>query len=292
MYIKVIQLLLIVLINKLIEKVDSFYLNLGYFLKKIKIPRLKSIIIPNDIHNDNKKKLISISPGGFKGVYMYGTCIYIKENYDTSEFIFSGASAGAWNSLMMTCKKDIKYFKEILLEIIKKSKSIKELEYKMKEKILETYTSEDFDLSRLYIGVTTFKNFRIDTILFHDFTNLEDAIDACIASSHIPFISGGLLNKYKTLYTFDGGISSNPYIETEKQLLHITPDIWLKRNNSTHTELQEITSLFSKDKYNFEKLFQEGYEDAHSNKDYLDSIFVNETTVLYSGRDSISPIIQ
>jgi hypothetical protein len=276
MYLKVIHLLLIVLINELIEKVDTFYMNLGHIIKRLNMSRLQSIIIPNDIHNDNKRKLISISPGGFKGVYMYGTCIYIKENYDTSDFIFSGASAGAWNSLMMTCKKDIKYFKEILLEIIKETKSIKELEIKMKEKILETYETVDFDLSRLYIGVTSFRNFRINTVLFHDFKSLEDALDACIASSHIPFISGGLLNKYKSIYTFDGGISSYPYIETEQKLLHITPDIWIKRNNSSNRDLQEITSLFSKNKYNFEKLFQEGYEDAQTNKEYLDSIFLGE----------------
>jgi hypothetical protein len=273
MYVKIIHLLFIVLINKLIEKVDSFYLNLGYILKRLKIPRIKSIIIPDDIHNDDKKKLITISPGGFKGVYMFGTCIYIKENYDTSDFIFSGASAGAWNCLMMTCKKDIKYFKEILLEIIRDSKTINSLEVKMKEKLLETYTTDDFDLSRLYIGVTTLNNFKIDTILFHDFTNLEDALDACIASSHIPFISGGLLNKYKNIYTFDGGISSHPYIETENKLLHITPDIWLKMNNKTHAELEEVTSLFSKDKYNFQKLFEEGYHDTAANKEFLDLLF-------------------
>jgi len=280
MYVKIVHLLLMVLINKLLEKVDSFYLNLGFMLKRLKIPRLKSIIIPTDVHNDDKKKLITISPGGFKGIYMYGTCIYIKENYDTSDYIFSGASAGSWNSLMMTCKKDIKYFKEILLEIIKESKTIKTLEYKIKEKILETYTTEDFDLSRLYIGVTSFKNFRIDTVLFHDFQNLEDALDACIASSHIPFISGGLLNKYKSIYTFDGGISSYPYIETSQRLLHITPDIWIKRNNTSHPNLQEFTSLFSKDKYNFENLFQEGYEHAQKNKDYLDSILGGEGGVV------------
>jgi len=70
--------------------------------------------IPNKEYFQNKK-LITISPGGYKGVYMYGICSYIKENYNLSDYIFSGASAGAWNSLMMTCKKDISQFKKDII---------------------------------------------------------------------------------------------------------------------------------------------------------------------------------
>jgi hypothetical protein len=71
-------------------------------------------------------------------------------------------------------------------------------------------------------------------------------------------------------------------------LLHITPDIWIKRNNTSHPNLQEFTSLFSKDKYNFENLFQEGYEDAQSNKDYLDSIIGDNS--LFSSQTSLHDV--
>ena len=76
------------------------------------------------------KKIISISPGGYKGVYMLGICIYIKDNFNLDEFIFSGASAGAWNSLMLCCKKDVTFFKTDIVDYsIKNSKTIFELEY-------------------------------------------------------------------------------------------------------------------------------------------------------------------
>ena len=63
------------------------------------------------------KKIISISPGGFKGVYMLGICMYIKDHFDLRPFIFSGASAGAWNSLMLTCKKDVKLLKNEIVTV-------------------------------------------------------------------------------------------------------------------------------------------------------------------------------
>ena len=51
------------------------------------------------------KKLISISPGGLKGFYELGILSFIKENYDMENYIFSGASAGSWCSLLMVMKK-------------------------------------------------------------------------------------------------------------------------------------------------------------------------------------------
>ena len=55
-------------------------------------------------------KMISISPAGIYGFYTLGTCAYIKENYDVSDYIFSGASAGSWNSLYMVLKNDLELY--------------------------------------------------------------------------------------------------------------------------------------------------------------------------------------
>jgi len=221
------------------------------------------------------KKIISISPGGYKGIYMLGTTSYIKKHYDLDNYIFSGASAGAWNALMLTCKKDITCnLDELLYDNIRDSKSILELEQHMKFSILHKFTTDDFDLRRLFVGVTTFHNKQSNTTIFSGFTNLEDALDSCIASSHIPFITGGAINKYKNLLTFDGGFSRHPYISHMEHSLHITPDIWVERNNNEnlYNEISEYTSLFSKKKFNFKELYRAGYEDAERNKPFLDSV--------------------
>jgi hypothetical protein len=228
----------------------------------------------SDTVNYDIKKLISISPGGYKGVYMLGTCTYIKEKYDTKDYLFSGASAGAWNSLMMVCKKNfIENKKEIINYSIENSKNINDLQNLMKKQIMKHYKTEDFDLDRLYIGVTTINKLNIDTKIYYNFENLEDAIDCCIASSHIPMITGGIFNKYKNVLSFDGGFSNYPYLHKIKSIIHITPNIWNDRLTNNKRK-DSFTTLFFKNRYNFDKLFEDGYEDAKKNKDFLDSLFL------------------
>ena len=61
-----------------------------------------------DYYFDNKylndKKIINIYPAGLRGFYEMGVCIYIKEKYNIDNYVFSGASAGSWNSLYLSNK--------------------------------------------------------------------------------------------------------------------------------------------------------------------------------------------
>lgn len=226
------------------------------------------------------KKLITISPGGFKGFYLMGILAYIKEKYDTSDLIYSGASAGAWNGLFMCYKGDPMSFVYNLLDYnIKKTKSITELEYYIKYKILANYKDSDFELNRLFIGVTTLKQFSPCINIISDFETLEDAINCCVASSHIPFVTGKITNKYHNLFTFDGGFSDYPYLDKER-LLHVTPSMWKNKNtNSTHkifrvyNKIKTFSDFFSMSKNNVFELFDDGYQHAKANKPYLDTIF-------------------
>jgi hypothetical protein len=238
------------------------------------------------------KKLISISPGGLKGFYELGVLSYIKDNYDMEKYIFSGASAGAWNALFMCFKNDTKQFVYNLLDIkLSQTKSIKELEYFLKYKLLSNYETSDFDLRRLFIGVTTIKQLKPVTNIFSDFNSLEDAINCCIASSHIPLITGGLTNRYHNMYTFDGGFSNYPYLNFTENVLHITPSMWKNLNGNDNvknnlvnkkqafldsfTSLNIILELFLMIKNkNYMELFDNGYEDAKTNKELLDKIFM------------------
>ena len=113
------------------------------------------------------KKLITISPGGYKGFYLLGILTYIKEKYETENLIYSGASAGSWNGLFMCYKGNPLSFVYNLLDYnIKNTQSITELEYFMKYKLLTSYKTDDFDLRRLFIGVTTIKGFAPFTNIF------------------------------------------------------------------------------------------------------------------------------
>lgn len=229
------------------------------------------------------KKLIILSPGGFKGFYLMGITAFIKDNYVLNDdYIFSGASAGAWNALLMTYKYNVSdVVNNLINDECNKIKNAYTLEKYLKKQIINNYKTEDFNLERLFIGLTTIHNYRIHTRIYSDFENLEDAIECCIGSSHIPYVTGKLTNTYHNIYTFDGGFSKYPYLKTSKPVLHITPSMWKRINNITNStiskeekmEISDYTTLFSRGKYNFKLLYEEGYNDAKINKRYLDNVF-------------------
>ena len=240
----------------------------------------------NKIYNNNdaflldnpqltNKKLVSISPGGFKGFYMLGLTSYIKHHYNTTNCIFSGASAGAWNSLLMTYRYDIRDFKNhIADDAIQNAKSISEMESLIKQRILRSYNTEDFDLDRLFIGVTTIDN-KPHTSIYTQFVTLEDAIDCCIASSHIPLITGNLTHIYNNLVSFDGGFSRYPYLGIAKPILHIYPSLWRPKTKTNRWKtVHDYTTLFSKHRYKFSELYDNGYNDAEANREFLDTVFL------------------
>jgi hypothetical protein len=222
-----------------------------------------------------KKKIISISPGGYKGFYVLGICKYIKENYDLDDFIFTGASAGAWNSLILCYKHDINNLIEQLVDdYIQNATNIHETEQLIKKMLLQNYNSNDFDLRRLFIGVTTINNYQHNTTIFSGFDNLEDAVNCCIASSHIPLVTGGLKHVYQNLVSFDGGFSKYPYLNISTPVLHITPSIWEKNMNNKKIRLTDYTTLFSKNKFIFRDMVDKGYHDTYDNKEILDKTFL------------------
>lgn len=223
----------------------------------------------------HSKKLITLSPGGYKGFYMLGIVRFLKKNYNLSDYIFSGASAGAWNSLMLSFKYDIEAFKyHIMDDAIQNAKSIAETEQILKKKLLRYYRTEDFDLAKLFIGVTAIKNNKPHTIIYTQFESLEDAIDCCIASSHIPLITGNITYFYNDMLSFDGGFSKYPYFNVSKPVVHITPSIWMKHPPGVVSNIHGYTTLFSKDKYNFSEICEKGYTDSYANKDFLDKLLL------------------
>ena len=241
----------------------------------IQIPNLKKVF------NKDPNKLIISTPGGLFGFYFMGVSSFIKENYDLSNYVFSGASAGAWNSLFLSLNSDTQLFIDEILDIdIKNIKSIRKLEEKMKSSLLENYCEKDFDLDKLYLGVTTFDKCEFQLSIYKDFVSLNDAIDCCIASSHIPFITGGPFCIYRNKFSLDGGFSNYPYLDVISPSLIIERNIW---NNEEEIENKANVSVIN---YNFENLFdlskidmsirelyETGYNDSMKNKEILDTIF-------------------
>jgi len=264
-----------VLINILMF-VYSFFNNLQYLktslARKPPIIKMLSKTYPPDLYG---KKILSISPGGYKGFYVFGICKYIKETYDLSDYVFSGASAGAWNSLVLCSKYDVDNIQSKILDpSLMKISSAQQLELTIKNRILQNYKTEDFELERLFVGVTTLEKYKSKTVIYNGFENLEDAINCCIASSHIPFLTGGLTNVYRKTFSFDGGFSRYPYLNTTVPILHIHPNLLNHfPQDKSMFNIVDYTTMFSKNQFPFELMIENGYLDAMRNKKYLDSIF-------------------
>ena len=74
------------------------------------------LFIEKNPHNITDKDIISLSPGGLNGFYMAGVVSFLKQQYDLSNCVFTGASAGAWNALYMCCNADHDTFIDKLFE--------------------------------------------------------------------------------------------------------------------------------------------------------------------------------
>ena len=141
-----------------------------FFIKKL--GRQFSLQIKNKSPVLNSKKLIVNSPAGYNGFYTLGTTSYIKNNYDLSNYLYSGASAGAWNSLFSVYNGNDTEFVDDLLNVVTElnNPSIYEIQKSLKIHIVENYLLSDFDLDRLFIGVTSIRKLQdISCDIYHDF---------------------------------------------------------------------------------------------------------------------------
>ena len=216
-------------------------------------------------------KIINIYPGGLHGFYMMGICKYIKNHYNLKSYKFYGASAGSWNGLYLSYKdkdKDDRFIENIEnIMIDERPKSIYKLQLKIKDKLLENYNIDDFEIEKLYISVAEINKpiFRIKKRIYNRFDSLDDVTNCCIASSHLPIISGKLSYKYNDHYCLDGGFFLNPFLNIENNnTLNIRPFMW-KREKKYKNNLKEIY---------IKKSIHLGYEDANKNKDFLDDYFL------------------
>jgi hypothetical protein len=231
----------------------------------LKSNTLKKIIEPNELlaqWNGKYKRLMIITPGGLYGYYMLGITRYIKKHFDLNEYVFSGSSAGAWCALFL-CLRDKKHVTLLLFQLVQsmqeviRSRTMYDFLFVMKQKVLELTTSADYHLDRLHIGVLNYENYELKTTIYCDFVSLEDAVNCCISSSNIPFLTGEFSHTYQGSMALDGCFAKYPYLNVMEPSLVIYPDIW-----KTPHRKQLGQSLLSKDKINLWDLFLDGYNDT------------------------------
>lgn len=208
-------------------------------------------------------KVISIKSGGLKGFYMFGISKYIKENYNLDNFNFYGASAGSWNSLYLSQKNtDNLLFKQLISMNLHSFKNLYDIELQVGNFFKNNYKSHDFNLKNMHITVSIVKRFGLEKKIYGSFNTLEDTINCCMASSHIPYITNSTATySYRNKGCIDGGFYPEPHPKNIKPDLIIYPEIY---DNKIIDKYCQIDYLNIKD------LINEGYNDAKKHKKELD----------------------
>ena len=187
-------------------------------------------------------KSLILKPGGLKGYYMLGISQYIKQHYNLSNWHYYGSSAGAWNALYLSCKKD----KKLLDQVIE----------------LQQFSYNDlYDLERTIKWVPALRKNIITS-----FIDLDDLLECCISSSHLPYLSNGkLFYNYRSFKSMDGGMFLNPHYKNIKPDFIMNPNMWKNK---------KIKSMSNIDCLDVEGLLYEGYNDACTHHKELDTIFL------------------
>jgi hypothetical protein len=221
-----------------------------WIYKRIEIPPLDSDIL--------------IAPGGYKGIYMLGICHYLKNHFEIDDKIITGLSCGSLLSLFLKLKDDLD--QPFIGEIFKlnSNSSISTLLQELLNIVLTQYKTEDFDLTKIQIGVTTFKGFEI----FDKFLNLKDIASCCTSSCFVPFVTyTDLLLIYHNRITFDGGVFYKILKRRKKEKTFIITSSMFGRYS------ESLLSGFIKPKCSYYQLYLNGYHDARIHHAYLEQHF-------------------
>jgi len=160
------------------------FILLCFIIKKLK-SNCKNYKIIYDIPESNPTGTnptmdIVVGPGGRYGTYTLGICHYIKNNFDITNKIIVGFSAGSFNSIFMCIKKH--HDNECLRKIFKiNSKKISTI-LKETKTIIEKYNLTEYNIKNIYIASTTENGL----VIYNNFLTIQDVTRCCTASSFIP----------------------------------------------------------------------------------------------------------
>lgn len=209
-------------------------------------------------------KDIHFTSGAIGVFYQLGISRFLKERYEVEKYHYSGVSAGSWCSMFLASdidKDNLDNIVESLCGILDEDNFWVEGPFAAKDIILNTEFNIDY--SRVKIGITQFNPFPQKKYV-NNFRNKNDVLEACIASSHIPILSGNLATKYNNSYTMDGAIVGlGGVLESDKEvIISFAPDIWGKEFGAD--------SYYKFNKESALEMYKEGYRDTKQNRHCLD----------------------
>ena len=172
-------------------------------------------------------KCITISPGGYLGMYMLGSLVYMKNNFDTRQYYVGGASAGSLLSLYMLSKQsDAQILSKVIMPFVEDLDDIQWTTVLDNLKFYLKQMSPHIDNKRLFISATEIQTSYpwIKQKLRNSFVDETDMINFIICSCFVPVLCGppDLTTKY-----IDGAFTdSNPIPKNVDQIMYVSPEMW------------------------------------------------------------------
>lgn len=152
-----------------------------------------------------------IGGGGFFGYYLLGIDRIIKklENHNQIHIErFAGTSVGSISCVFMVCGADT----STMLELYKNIKNRKDY-FDLLSSELDRLLPEDAHrrcTGRVFISISYWTLIGLQNIVISEFHTKKDLIEACLASSCLPFlVTNRLFYRFRGMYCLDGVLTKN-----------------------------------------------------------------------------------
>jgi len=182
---------------------------------------------PGDTIDRNQEVDIVISGGGLRGYYVTGAFIVLKqlqEAFGWKICRFAGASAGSWCAVFMACGMDIVDWVETYYQTRLHSQAsgrplLDAYHCFLDSMMLITLPGNAHVLcsGKVFLSITVVEAGFVRNLVVSEFFSKQDVVDACIASSNIPFLAtSGLGKRFRGMRVLDGGVTNNiPYFRDD-----------------------------------------------------------------------------
>jgi len=180
---------------------------------------------PGDTIQRNQEVDIVVSGGGLRGYYVTGAFIVLKQLQSAFSWKccrFAGASAGSWCAVFMACGMDIVDWVETYYQTRLHSQAsgrplLDAYHCFLDSMMLITLPDNAHVLcsGKVFLSITVVEAGSVRNLLVSEFFSKQDVVDACMASSNIPFLATrGLGKRFRGMRVVDGGVTNNiPYFE-------------------------------------------------------------------------------
>lgn len=205
---------------------------------------------------------IILAPGGIKGAYTLGICSYIKNNFDIKDKKIVGFSSGSINNLFMILdhEKNSHFLRTLIF--IKLNNNIKKFLKNVISSIRREFEDKDFNFNKINVAVSHSDGLHI----YSNFLNLKDALECCLGSSFIPFLtSKDFLCFYNYKLCLDGAICYKEYRVKKKDTTLIINYHMFNRYKKPTTRFHGMNAK----NVNTYQMYLYGYHDARKNHDYF-----------------------